>query len=426
MIRADLEICLGESGVPVASLQYETSGKREYSCFQYFSSWLNSAHAFALAPSLTLDAGKKFFRDDRPFPPALMDTLPDSWGRKILAQNARQAGERQAQNFLFFLLAVSDFCRVGALRLRNARENSHFLAVGQNDVLPRLHDLNQFCEIVRCIEMNTADANTLRRFIVPGSSLGGARPKCSLLGPDNRLSVAKFTSHNDAMAAERAEAVTLRLARLCGIDAPEVMLVEGPARALPIAVIERFDRIEGKRIPYISAQTMLDSPTADNRAYTEIADAIRINGAAPKSDLANLFQRVLFTILVSNMDDHLKNHAFLYAGGGKWRLSPLFDVNPFPERLRRLKTAIADPADNSASVELLLEHAFYFEINKDTAARIASAMAKTVRKNWLRLAVESGMNTTETREYLPAFEHHETEFAESLAKPKVFVAAPKT
>jgi len=425
MKSANLEVCLGESGILVGSLQYEASGSREYSCFQYAPSWLNSPDAFALAPALALNGGKQFFRGERPFPPVLMDTLPDSWGKKVLVQHSRLTGSKQSLDSLFFLLAISDCCRIGALRIRNAGRNSQFLAAGQNDMLPSLYDLKQFCEIVRSIEMNTPDTEALRRFILPGSSLGGARPKCSILNANNRLSLAKFTSHNDSRATERAEAVTLRLARLCGIDAPDVTLVEG-SKGLPIAVIERFDRIGGKRIPYISAQTMLDSPQADNRTYAEIADAIRTNGADPKSDLRNLFQRVLFTILVSNVDDHLKNHAFLYAGNDKWRLSPIFDVNPFPERFKQLKTAIADPAENSASVELLLEHAFYFELNKDEASKIASTTAGTVKENWVRLSQEFGMNNTEIGEYRPAFEHRETAFAEDLGKPRSMETPHKT
>ena len=410
MKRADLEICLGESGLLVGSLQYESSGNREFSCFQYDPLWLESAEAFAIAPDLSLDAGKKFFRGDRPLPPVLMDTMPDSWGQKVLMQYARLTGSKQMFNSLFFLLAVSDFCRIGALRIRNAGSGNQFMAVGQSDMLPGLFDLGQFCKIILGIEKNNADTEALRRFLIPGSSLGGARPKCSILDAHNRLCIAKFTSHNDSRAAERAEAATLRLARLCGIDAPDVVLVEGPIKQQPIAVIERFDRFEGKRFPYVSAQTMLNSPTADNRTYAEIADAIRMHGAEPRSDLRNLFQRVLFTILISNVDDHLKNHGFLYAGNGRWRLSPIFDVNPFPERFRQLKTAIADPAENAASVELLLDHAFYFELDKDEAANIAAVMAKTVRKNWRHLCQEMGMHNDEIEEYRPAFEHKESEF----------------
>lgn len=424
MQQADLEICLGESGVLVGMLHYGAADGKEFSSFQYDPSWLESKSAFALAPALTLDSAKKHFSGERPFPPALMDTMPDSWGQTVHRQNAKATGSKQPLNSLFYLLAVSDAYRVGALRIRYSGEGAQFLAQGQKDMLDRLLDLEEFCDTVRNIESNTANEEILRLFIDSGGSLGGARPKCSILNDDNRLALAKFTSHRDTRAVERAEAGTLSLARLCGITAPDVRIVAGPKK-LPIAVIERFDRMkENRRIPYISAQSMLDSKTADDGTYTEIADAIRANGAEPKSDLRNLFQRILFTILVSNVDDHLKNHAFLYANNNKWSLSPIFDVNPFPERAKRLKTAIADQGKNEASVELLLEFAFYFELEKDEACKIAASMAKTVRDNWVRLCREFGMNGAEIGEYRPAFEHPESEYAEKLNNPRIFVEEP--
>jgi len=232
--------------------------------------------------------------------------------------------------------------------------------------------------------------------------------------------LAKFTSNKDTKAVERAEVATLRLASLCGLDVPDVELFDNP-KGYPVAIISRFDRFEKARIPYISAQTMLDRPTADNGTYAEIAEAIRVHGADPKADLLSLFQRILFSILVSNVDDHLKNHAFLYAGRKRWRLSPIFDVNPFPERFKQLKTAIADPSDNAASIEQLLEYAFYFEIDKVEALKIISTMAETVKGAWKGFCLEAGMSRDEITEYTPAFEHQETEFALNLKKTRMFI-----
>ena len=409
MMKAEMEICLGDSGALVGTLQYEAAANREYSCFRYAQSWLESADAFALAPALALNDNRVFFSGERPFPPALMDTLPDSWGKKVLMSHARHIGADQIFNPYFFLLSVPDICRSGALRIRHA--GGEFLATGEREMLPRLLNLREFCGIVRAIETNAQESEALRQFIFAGSSLGGARPKCSVLDEENNLAVAKFTSYNDTRAVEKAEVVTLHLARLCGIAAPEARLIDGPP-GLPIALLKRFDRAGGMRIPYISAQTMLDSPTADNRAYTEIADEIRTHGADPHADLKELFKRILFTILVSNVDDHLKNHAFLYAGNNKWRLSPVFDVNPSPERVKKLKTRIADDADDSASLALLLERAFYFELDEDEAAKIAANMAGVIKASWTRLARELGMSDAEIQEYRPAFEHSETLAAE--------------
>jgi len=155
MTEAHLEICLGESSIPVGILHYTASGNREFSNFQYDFSWLEHPEAFALAPAFPLNEGKNFFRGDRPLPPFLMDTMPDSWGKKIFAMNARQSGSAEDLNSMGFLLAVSDFCRIGALRVRHLGANTQFLAVDQNDVLPKLYEIEEFCEIVRNIEQNT-------------------------------------------------------------------------------------------------------------------------------------------------------------------------------------------------------------------------------------------------------------------------------
>ena len=422
MMKAELEVCLGAGEMLVGTLQYEAAVQREHSCFRYAQSWLESHDAFALAPALALNDSKFFFQGERPFPSALMDTLPDSWGEIVLKRQARKASADQVFNPYFFLLSVSDFCRCGALRIRHP--GGEFLAPGTDGMLPRLLQLHEFCEYVRAVEAKetkeTLETTSLRQFVFAGSSLGGARPKCSVLDDAGELAVAKFTSHNDTRAVERVEVLTLHLARKCGISAPEVRLLDGPP-GLPIALIKRFDRDRRTRIPYISAQTMLNSQRADDKSYTDIAESIRANGASPKEDLRELFKRILFTILVSNVDDHLKNHGFLYAGNNKWRLSPVFDVNPSPDREKKLKTKIADGGDDSASIALLLEYAFYFEVEEDEAVKLASEMAGIVKNSWTKLAHELGMSKADITEFRPAFEHKETVAAENLTCPRVIV-----
>jgi serine/threonine-protein kinase HipA len=403
-MKTELEICIGESGILVGTLHYEASSTREYSCFQYDQSWLESPHSFALAPSLKLQENKIFFSGEHPLPAPLMDTLPDSWGKNMLIQHARIMSLNATLNPHYLLISVFDLYRSGALRIRH--QNNEFLAQDNKEIIPHLTNLNDFRKLVRSLEEKTPETEALRRFIFAGSSLGGARPKCSVLDDENYLCIAKFTSSNDTKSVVKAEVMTLRLARLCGILTPEVKLFTDIPE-LPIAIIRRFDRGGGKRIPFISAQTMLDSSTAENRTYTELADEIRSNGFDPKADLKELFKRILFTIFVSNTDDHLKNHGFLYTGNNKWKLSPIFDVNPFPDRIKTLKTKIADGTDNSASVGLLIENAFYFEIEEDEAIHMATSMAQIITDHWKRLSKEVGMSDADIEDYRPAFEHPE-------------------
>lgn len=427
MAQEILEICMGDAGLPVGTLRFEDAGGRQHSSFRYAESWLTSPRVFAIAPGLPLDEETRFFRAigerGSPLPPPIADTTPDAWGRNIIRKEGRLAGGRagQAPSELDFLLAVDDFSRLGALRVRRRVEGAPFLAPpadGRHPIPPLLH-LDQITRAIGSAESDRPDAAALRRLRQIGISLGGARPKCSVIDHDGRLAIAKFTSRHDTYPVERAEVLTLNLARLCGLDAPRAR-VEMSA-GLPVAIIERFDRTAGGRVPYISAQTMLDHPDATSGTYVMLADAIRQQGADPEAGLRELFRRVAFTILVSNVDDHLKNHGFLYAGEGRWRLSPLFDVNPAPERFRELKTAIADVSEPDASIELLLEYAGFFDLEPDEAALDIRDMADTIAENWEGLARRAGMSGPEIGIFRPAFEHAEMDVARSY-EPVAFHA----
>jgi serine/threonine-protein kinase HipA len=413
MAQRILKVCMGEAGLEVGTLWFESAGGREHSSFQYSETWLSHPRRFAIAPALPLDADRRFFkaRSDQgsPLPAPVADTTPDSWGRGIIRKDVR-LGKARPLTEIDFLTAVDDFTRVGALRFRDT-EDSPFLATGEGGrhrIPPLLH-LDQLGKAVASVESDEPDVVALRRLRQVGTSLGGARPKCSVIDNDGSLAVAKFTSRRDTYSVERAEVLTLRLARLCGIDAPEarIELSDG----LPVAIIKRFDRSGRGRIPFVSAQTLLDAPAATGATYAELSDALRRHAASPRSEMRELFRRVGFTILVSNVDDHLKNHGFLYAGGDRWRLSPVFDVNPAPERFRELKTAIADPSEPQASIELLLDHAFCFEVERDEAVETIRLMTRVIVEKWEGLAREAGMSRAEVQEYRSAFEHSEAEYA---------------
>lgn len=416
MAQRILKVCIGEAGFEVGTLWFESAGGREHSSFQYSDKWLSQPRRFAIAPMLPLDADRRFFKargeKGSPLPAPVAGTTPDSWGRGVVRKDARLGKTRTGPlTEIDFLTAVDDFSRVGALRFRDAEAGSPFLETaegGRHQIPPLLH-LDQLGKAIASAESDEPDVVALRRLRQVATSLGGARPKCSVIDSDGSLAIAKFTSRLDSLAVERAEVLTLRLARLCGIDAPDarIELSDG----LPVAIIKRFDRSGHGRIPFISAQTMLDAPVATGATYTELSDAIRQYAASPRDEMKALFQRVGFTILVSNVDDHLKNHGFLYVGDDKWRLSPMFDVNPAPERFRKLKTAIADQADPEASIELLLDHAFCFEIERDEAVETIRLMAGVIEEKWQGLAREVGMGRADMETYRPAFESAESEYA---------------
>lgn len=421
MAQTNLQVWIGDPAVLVGRLTFESTGNREHSVFKYADSWLEHPRRFSLEPGLPLDDQRRFFKAEvprsSPLPRAIADTLPDSWGRSIIRKDARLNRDRTGLLAeIDYLAAVDDFSRMGALRFRLDAEESPFLADAPSGrhVVPPLLQLDQLGHQIASVERDEPDMVALRRLRQIGTVFGGARPKCSVMDTDGTLALAKFTSQTDTMAVERAEVMTLNLARKCGLDAAHGRIEM--SAGLPVAIIKRFDRVKGGRRPYISAQTMLESPLADGATYAQLADAIRENCMEPTKMLKELFLRVGFTILVSNVDDHLKNHGFLYAGNNQWALSPLFDVNPAPERFRELKTAIADAGAPEASIELLLDSALYFDLSTDAAAEAVKAMAQTINAEWKGFANEAGMTRAERDAFQDAFVHDEAAYALALSR----------
>jgi serine/threonine-protein kinase HipA len=239
----------------------------------------------------------------------------------------------------------------------------------------------------------------------PGSSLGGARPKASVIEKDGHLAIAKFPRKDDEINTVVWEAVALALAKKAGITVPPAR-VEIVAQK-PVLLLRRFDRNHKRRIPFLSAMSMLGSKDNDTRSYLEIVDALRQHGAEPKADMEALWRRLVFNILISNTDDHLRNHGFLYAGREGWRLSPAYDLNPVPADIkpRILATAINED-DNTASLVLALDVEGYFELNAARARKIAAEVGNVVAK-WRDEAARHGLSKAEIDRMTSAFEHED-------------------
>ncbi len=249
----------------------------------------------------------------------------------------------------------------------------------------------------------------LRMLFAPGSSLGGARPKASVREKDGHLAIAKFPRKDDEINTVVWEAVALSLAQKSGIPVPQSR-VENIA-GKPVLLLRRFDRDGERRIPFLSAMSMLGSKDNETRSYLEIVDALRQHGAAPQADMEALWRRLVFNILISNTDDHLRNHGFLYEGQAGWRLSPAYDLNPVPTDIkpRILSTAINED-DNTASLALAMEVAGYFELDAGKACEIAAHVGKAVSK-WRDEAARHGLAKGEIDRMASAFEHDDLKAA---------------
>ena len=229
-----------------------------------------------------------------------------------------------------YLLRVSDFGRLGALRFSTS-EHGPFLAPDDVAPIPPLVELPALLAASDDVLAND-ESDALRVLLAPGSSLGGARPKASVRDVDGALAVAKFPARTDEVGVVRWEAVALLLAERAGIDVPQRRL-ETIGNA-PVLLLRRFDRRANARVPFLSAMAALGAADHERRSYPEFVDFIRQHGAHPKQDLHALWRRMVFNVLISNTDDHLRNHGFLHVPGRGWTLSPAYDLNPTPTDLK--------------------------------------------------------------------------------------------
>ena len=396
-------VALGEGKRVVGRLRFESDGRRQHSQFEYAGEWLAAPDRFALAPSLPLREGSHFStgREDRrsALPGCFADAAPDSWGRGLMAK-ALGGGLSEFD----YLVLSDDRTRQGALRfLGDDLEPLSDLT----PPIPRLVELERLRALAARFERDPDGAKEEARDLAGvAGSLGGARPKANVEG-DGHLWIAKFTSAQDTRPVERVEVATLKLAVRCGLRVAEAKLELANSDS-PVALIRRFDRRGNTRIPYISARTALDWDSDEGGFYTDIAEVIRQISSKPVEDLHELWRRIVFTILVSNRDDHLKNHGFIYAGGDRWRLSPAFDINPSPSRHRVLETGIVRGGSFDASLEIALEACEFFDLKRETAKAQASEMAHMISEGWKQAMRAEGCTSDDVQNYANAFQHEES------------------
>ncbi|MFM9971892.1 MAG: type II toxin-antitoxin system HipA family toxin [Burkholderiales bacterium] len=428
-MKRSIRVCLGETGRPIGMLRYERQGARENAAFDYDTGWLDSLECFSIDPALPLNSGAQYHaktRDGSIFHSAIADTEPDGWARRVIQRDhakRRQEARREkseledrALDSLDYLLYVDDVSRVGALRFQDEQGVFQRATDEGGRGVPPLVELGHLLTATRAVERNNETAADLAFLRGHGTSLGGLRPKCSVLDARGNLSIGKFPSIADDRSVTKGEVLALRLAARAGINAAQAKLVTSDD--IPVALIRRFDRPEGGgRLMFLSAATLLGvaSAASGEHTYAEIADVLRQYGAAPQEDIEELWRRIAFSILINNVDDHLRNHGFLHAVRGLWKLSPAFDINPFPDRQRELKTWISEATGPEASIEALMSVTPYFRIAAGDAKIILRAVEKAV-SSWQEEGRKLGMNRAELEQFADAFEHAERGRAKKLSR----------
>ncbi len=371
-----------------------TRGKEIFS-FSYSEDWLKSSYSQILDPELQLYTGSQYAKDEKQNFGVFLDSSPDRWGRVLMKRReaAMARSDKRIERTLResdYLLGVFDGHRMGAIRFKED-PNGPFLNDNKTLAYPPWTSIRELEQISLKLEDDNANEDPeylkwLNILINPGSSLGGARPKASVFDEKNNLWIAKFPSKSDIKDIGGWEMVTNELARNAGLNVAESRIQKFSSKYYTF-LTKRFDRSDtGERIHFASAMTMLGYVDGNNFqdgvSYLEMVDFLTQYGAKVESDLRELWQRIVFSILVSNTDDHLRNHGFMLTEKG-WILSPAFDINPNEDGVGLSLNISID--DNSLDLDLALEVAEYFRLTDEEAIRIIEVIRRSV-KSWRSIA----------------------------------------
>lgn len=381
---------------------------KETILFEYDDAWLNDSDRFSLEPALAMTRGAFAPPSGLTVFGSIGDSAPDTWGRRLMQRAERRAAEREGRAIHTlaesdYLLGVSDTTRLGALRFRRVGEES-FQAPDRAGV-PALIQLGKLLQITERILRDEETDEDLQLIFAPGSSIGGARPKASVIDQHGYLSIAKFPKETDDYSVETWEEIALRLAEQAGIATPKHELIEVAGKVVLLS--RRFDRQDGTRIPFLSAMAMMSAKDGEQGSYPEIVDSLVQHGAQAKTDARALYRRVVFNVLISNVDDHLRNHGFLWLGKNGWSLSPAYDLNPMPSDIKaRVLTTNISLDEAICSLDLLESAAEYFSLSLAQARVIIKEVA-LVTSRWRNIAKEVGARSAEIQRMASAFEHDE-------------------
>lgn len=386
------------------------NGKQVIS-FEYDEEWLSIASDnLIFDPDLCLFKGRQYAPIDKSMFGIFSDSCPDRWGRLLMKRREAILAKKENRKprtltDIDFLLGVYDETRMGAIRFSISKDGP-FLANDKSLTTPPWTTLRALESASLAFENNDdgMEEKWLKQLIAPGSSLGGARPKASVLAPDGSLWIAKFPSKNDETNVGAWEMVVHDLAVQCNLNVPEAKL-ENFSKSGGTFLTKRFDRDGGQRIHFASAMTLLGkndgANASDGTSYLDIASFIRKYGGTAKKDLRELWRRIVFNMAVSNTDDHLRNHGFIMGKEG-WILSPVYDVNPsvYGDTL----SLNVDSDSNLIDFNLALSVAKLYDLTEKQAMEELNEIKNVVETNWRKLAQKYGLSRSGIEYMAPAFD----------------------
>ena len=405
-VYADWKGLINPKCMGILSAQ-QTKGRKAFS-FSYDKEWNNSREQLLIDPDIVWYSGQQYPNAKENFG-VFLDSMPDTWGRTLMKRRAALHAKEQGLPLpklhdIDFLLGVHDFCRMGALRFKKDPDGD-FLDNDPVSPIPPWASIRELQHCAKLIESNIDTAEVrkwLAMLMAPGSSLGGARPKANILDEDGQPWIAKFPSKNDTMNKGAWEYLAYRLAVEVGINMAESRL-EHIAGSYHTFFTKRFDREKQDRIHFASAMTMTGKNEEiirdETPSYLDIVEFIQFSCAHVNEDLHQLWKRLIFNILVSNTDDHLRNHGFVLTREG-WRLSPAFDINPSIDK-EGLALNI-DMDNNALDIGLAKSVGTYFRLGEKEMNRVIDQV-KSVVSRWQKLATEIGIPRSEQTLMIAAF-----------------------
>jgi serine/threonine-protein kinase HipA len=388
---------------------HQAKGRKAFG-FEYDPEWIQSKEQLLLDPDIGWFSGPQFPNRKENFG-VFLDSMPDRWGRMLLKRRAmliaKDAGKPIPTLYdIDFLLGVQDESRMGALRFKLDR-NGSFLGIDNQFPVPPLSSIRELQQAANAIETDVENKSIrkwLAILVAPGSSLGGARPKANVLDEHGDPWIAKFSSQNDTIDKGAWEYLLHKMALAAGVTMADsrILKVSGNHHTF---MTKRFDRIKGERIHFASAMTMTgnneDTLKEHPASYVDLAEFIQTSGANIKTDLQQLWRRIIFNIAVSNTDDHLRNHGFLLSRDG-WHLAPAYDLNPSTE-----KDGLAlniDMENNELDFQLAKSVGQYFQLTSKEMNEVVEQVQKSV-SSWRAIANSIGIPKYEQDIMEPAFRY---------------------
>lgn len=401
----EVAVDLGERTVLAGIARVDRRRNTTTTSFRYDPDYLADPASYPIDPALPFESLGGVVPD---LPGAFADCAPDRWGRRLIAKwiRASETGTPRTLGEVDYLLGVSDHTRQGALRFRLRGAANFQAAEGEVPRQIRLPELLRAAEAVAS-GRDDVDTSTIKVLLDAGTgTLGGARPKASVISDDDVLSIAKFPHPHDEWDVMAWEKTALDLAEHAGIDVPRRLLVTISGKS--VLLLERFDRRRGHRVGYVSGMTVVQGRDGDDHDYLDLAAELGAISAAADDDLAQLWRRIAFSVAIHNTDDHLRNHGVIRAASA-WRLSPVFDVNPNPDVAEERVTGIGGATARADEIPALLSIAADLGLRRGEVEQVLAEVGAATA-TWRETAAANGIAHGEIRRFEGAFEGLRDEF----------------